>query len=233
MTSETDPGKGHSRYMNCYWIREDLRVFSDILTDEFPGLRICTLDANKEKIEDHDNIVDIFTYGVPWILLPDPGWAPEFHVDDPKRFPDSKSVKNPPGRTIGIEMTEIREHDLSTFTPDEKWWPNPPSRRISICGKGHIQSYYHDSRPEEKRFVAKVFRLVRKFMTNSLEVFDLHTGEVVEVVHGSILWSGPEVVRRCRDDEDFFLYMNCLDLPGRPWVGAKAIPKPPRKGSAQ
>ena len=227
MSPDTEPTKGHSRYRNCYWTPEDQRNFTHILKEAFPGLVITTLDVANEKFNYFDTIADVDNSS--FIFLPEPGWAPKFGIADPADFPNSKSLLNTPRRCIGVYRTEILEQDLSKRGPDPQSRAKPPDCHVSyFAGYGHIQSYYHDGRPDEKSFVAKLFRLMTKFMTNSVEVIDLHTREVVEIDHGSILWSGPDVVRRCRDDEDFFIYFDCPEYLDHRWVGAKAIPKPPR-----
>ena len=227
MNQITEPGKGHSRYRECRWTTEDERAFSYILKEAFPGLIICTVDTDNEKLNYYDTIADSREYKYPIVYLPEPGWKPKFVVKDPKYFPDMKCLDNGPGRHVSILRSRLIERDLRNAKPGSVGDMEPPNRRVTyLDNSGYIQSYYHDGRPEEKAFVAKVFRLMTDYMTNSFEVVDLKTDEVIAVEHGTILWSGRDVVHRCREEKDFFLFAGFREYYGNRWIGANAIPRP-------
>ena len=62
-------------------------------------------------------------------------------------------------------------------------------------------------------------------MTNAYEIYNLKTGELVETITGGVVWAGPDVIRLCREEENFVCSV-FFDRELDTWTGYKAIPKP-------
>ena len=145
-----------------------------------------------------------------WLTRPPPGIYP---VMDFPNFPAQ----------IRGNWREIDSVDLSTI------FPMPDKKPIDWQGRclsgGALSGFYYEEFDDERKFVNAVWRLSTRYMVNWLQEYDLLTGKPCGEPFRSNWYTGPESVKLCKNDPDFYHVVN-HDPETQRWVGLKVVEPP-------
>ena len=202
---------------------KDLEAFEGLIREKYPTTVITRTELVNGKIEYYGTIHDCKSQCR--IDIPPEGWKPRY-IRDPE-YPRSIMVANGAKRYLRFHLPKMHEFDVSRITR-HKCKGRPPGTRLTRIDEGEIHTYYDPNDLESKEFVSWVFNLTTRLCTNRFELFNLRTDESIEVLSGSHHWAGPDVLDRCQNERDFFVFIDA-DLETKDMIGWKALPRAKRK----
>lgn len=178
-------GKQTKRGREVMMTMVDEAAFTRVLKEAFPGIRfvdgqvwprpgipwIDTIDGGQETL----------VYG----FLPDPGWQPKEKEQYRGRYSFAL-----PRRSFQFDRSEWDW----TLPRGANWAWDPPTLTV-----GSITSSYYRDDPEDKFFVNKLYRLLRKIMVNAFRVEFPHLGVVYGEATGYDYWAGHDALRWCSE----------------------------------
>ncbi len=138
-----------------------------------------------------DEAIARFVNGDSFEVIFYPEWQPMY---GPNEFPPHEvSFINRPLLVMSMRGGEIRTVR-----------PKGIDRDIRISRPGNLNLNNMKADIEGKRVVDKILRMHRKVVAKDVHVIDLKTGDRVDTDY-SRDWYGPDMARRCREEDDLFV----------------------------
>jgi hypothetical protein len=202
--------RARKRRREYYMTARDQAAFSAALKGAYPDLvfgqmrrdRVLTYFASMELI-DNSSLQD--STGYAW-RRPG-GWEPDWAL----RYPDIPEigyvVANLPDSNFNFDSrTDIMVKDLGA------------GRKRYSHSLSTIGAVYDQLDPDTRRFIEKVYRLLRKFTTNKFLVVEPDSGRVVRQVSDYFRSAGHDVLFNCRKNKDYFVTARGSDeASGKPY----------------
>ncbi len=163
----------------------DEAAFTRVLIEAFPGIKFIDGQPwRNSAVPWRDSInscEDLLVYGI----LPEPGWQPIV-----RKGPHGMYSVSRPRRNFQFNRS-IWDW---TLPEGANWAWDPP-----ILTVGRILSTYYRDDAEDKFFVNKLFRLLRKVTVNAFRVEFPHLGAVYGEATGYDYWAGHDALRWCSE----------------------------------
>jgi hypothetical protein len=124
-----------------------------------------------------------------------------------------------------MSVVENGEWTVREVPPGPEWRPiDVTCREPKYYFRDDMYGCHLVGDDRRRKFFSAIVRMAGKYMTNSWEIYDIESGEVVETWPSSIYWAGPESVRLAKLDPHFFhgIYF-CHER--NTWIGRKPVPK--------
>lgn len=218
--------RAHVRGRDCYLTPVDQDSLYAMLCERYPTTICGVLDSENRQFIRYKSITESTRRC--YILIPEKAdWEVEWEIETSGSGYQRPVVANFPKRCLLYDQAEIKTFKVSHYVDRDL-----PNRALNddimrFIGHMQIQGNYYDDEPEEKAFLTWFFNAIRHRWTNRYQVVDLMTDKVIDEYSGSYDWCGPDTVRRCMEEPNFFTVV--WDDPRyETLIGIKALPKKPR-----
>lgn len=216
----------HFRSRDCYLTPADKDALYEIIRERYPTTICGRFDRRNHRLNRYSKLSEATDNCN--ILIPDePDWKDEWIHELSPFGTQTLVLGNLPSRCLSYYPTGIKHFKVSDFADHDL--PNRPldDEIIRINGHSEFQGSFYDDEPDTKEMMTWVFNVMRRLWTNRYQVIDLETDKVIDEYAGSYEWCGPDALRRCTEEPNFFTVV-WNDPRYETLIGIKALPKMPR-----
>lgn len=219
----------HFRSRECNLTPLDQDELCALLREHYPTTIFCNIDRREpDQLIYYSSISECDDSCSIWI--PEPGWKPEWgYESEEMRALGQTVLLNLPRPGLFYHQSPVVRFKVSDWYSDLDLPDRLMNAEFLKFGRqqGLIQGYFFDDEPEAKAFLTWFFNATRRMWTSRFQIIDLVTGRVIDETSGGTEWCGPDAVRRCTEEADFFTTIWNSEEYGT-LVGAKALPKKQR-----